>query len=96
MRGKVLNIPKNIYLGMEAPNYVEMYLTLPKQHVSKRAFDILVVGQKWWWEDISYVTPCIILRGVMVGGGGAQRKPRSKSQYSQMVKNRDIGPWLTN
>lgn len=63
---------------MGAPNYVKMYFTLPKQHVSKRAFDILVVGQKWWGEDISYVTPCIVLRGVMVGGGGLKDNPVQK------------------
>lgn len=57
---------------MGAPNYVKMYFTLPKR-VSKRAFDILVGGPKGWGEDISYMTPCIILRGVMGVRGGPQR-----------------------
>lgn len=59
---------------MGAPNYVKMYFTLPKQHVSKRAFDILVVGQKRWGEHISYVTPCMYTLRVVGGwGGGAQK-----------------------
>lgn len=78
MRGKLkdLNIPflRTSIWGMGDPNYVKIYFTLSKQHVSKNAFDILIVGQKWWGEDISYVAPCIILRGCMVVEGGGVQK----------------------